>query len=309
MTPNELLFWLSARRCGSWVQFRAAVDELGLDNGGDEAVQSEGYPLYRRLRFNLQSLGHVEFNANGCENGWRVALPVLALNSHDGHTTGVLCGARLPQLISCFLANAAPFNCQIRAFPECPDAILVSASDPSPLFGLAQTIGVRCQPDAPVTLLARLPRVTDAAWSAPVELPFGRDWIVHRFVVERRSCRWTDSSVEEARRASTGLFRFTRFSRPDHFVRSAGRTFRISGQVGKYRILLEKRRNILRFDRQTRCLTVPAICRLPMLVERALVICSGKPPRYNQQTGTLTYFDVNDGTAGFAADILCQTFL
>lgn len=309
MTPNELLFWLSARCSGSWAQFRAAVEELGLDNDGEEAAQFEAYPLYQRLRFNLQSLGHVEFDAKGCDDGWRVAPPVLALNSHDGHTTGVLCGARLPQLVSCFLANGAPFNCQIRPFPECPDAILVSASDPNQLFGLAQTTGVGCQPDAPVNLLIRLPHITDSAWSTPVELPFGRDWRVHRFVVERRSRRWTDSSVEEAQRTSTGLFRFTRFSRPDHFVRSAGRTFRISGQVGKYRILLEKRRNVLRFDRQTRCLTVPAICRLPMLVERALVICSGKPPRYNEQNGTLTYFDVNDGIAGLAAEILCQSFL
>jgi hypothetical protein len=46
-----------------------------------------------------------------------------------------------------------------------------------------------------------------------------------------------------------------------------------------------------------------------MLVERALVICSGQPPRYDRQTGMLTYLDIDGGIAGFAAEILCQTLL
>lgn len=309
MTANELLFWLSARRAGSWAQFRGAVEELRLDSREGSREGSEAYPLYQRLRFNLQSLGHVEFDAKECEDGWRVAPPVLALNSRDWRTTGVLCGARLPQLLSQFLVNAAPFNCLVQPFPECPDGIVVSASDQSQLIGLAQTAGVGCLPHAPLAHLARLPRITDAAWGVPVELPFGRDWTVHKFVIERRRCRWIDSSVEEAEKSTSGLFRFTRFSRPEHFLRSGRRTIKINGQVGKYRILSERRRNVLRFDRSNCCLNVPAICRLPMLVERALLMCSGQPPRYDGQSGMLTYLDVDDGTAGFAAEVLCQTLL
>ena len=80
MTPNELLLWLSARKEGSWPQFRGAVETLDLANTDDEEEKDTSLPLHQRVRFNLERLGHVEFDAAACEDGWRVVPPSLALS-------------------------------------------------------------------------------------------------------------------------------------------------------------------------------------------------------------------------------------
>jgi hypothetical protein len=67
MTPNELLLWLSARKQGSWPQFRGAVERLDLMES-DEAGQDTALPLHQRVRLNLERLGHAEFDAAGCED-------------------------------------------------------------------------------------------------------------------------------------------------------------------------------------------------------------------------------------------------
>jgi hypothetical protein len=64
MTPNELLLWLSARKQGSWPQFRGAVERLDLMES-EEAGQDTSLSLHQRVRLNLERLGHVEFDAAG----------------------------------------------------------------------------------------------------------------------------------------------------------------------------------------------------------------------------------------------------
>ena len=79
MKANELLLWLSARCEGSWGQFRAAVDELHASDEDDTDGAPDGeFSLHHRLRQSLDCLGHVEFFAQECEQGWRVSPPTLA---------------------------------------------------------------------------------------------------------------------------------------------------------------------------------------------------------------------------------------
>ena len=99
MTPNELLLWLSARKEGSWLQFRTAVDALELAERADAPEEDAALPLHQRIRYNLERLGHLEFDAAGCEDGWRVVPPALAISQYGNKTTGVLCGARTPKLL------------------------------------------------------------------------------------------------------------------------------------------------------------------------------------------------------------------
>jgi hypothetical protein len=89
MTPNELLLWMSARKQGSWVQFRSAVETLDLADSAERGEEDLTLPLHQRIRYNLERLGHVEFDARECEDGWRVAPPMLALADHGGMVTGV----------------------------------------------------------------------------------------------------------------------------------------------------------------------------------------------------------------------------
>jgi hypothetical protein len=97
---NELLLWLSARREGSWQQFRAAVDELHLDDGENAPSQDDDgeFPLHQELRLNFEQLAHVEFFAHGCEDGWRIVPPTLAAHPMASGVRAVLCGARSPAL-------------------------------------------------------------------------------------------------------------------------------------------------------------------------------------------------------------------
>ena len=97
---NELLLWLSARREGSWQQFRAAVVELHCTDDSDPncITTDDGFPLHQRLRLDFERLGHVEFFARGCEDGWRVCPPTLAEHPMPDCVRAVLCGARSPAL-------------------------------------------------------------------------------------------------------------------------------------------------------------------------------------------------------------------
>ena len=103
MKANELLFWLSARREGSWRQFRAAVEEIHAaenDIDGDGITSPDDtFPLYQQLRLDLERLAHVEFFAKGCEEGWRVAPPTLAAHPVDGGVRAVLCGAAFTRIV------------------------------------------------------------------------------------------------------------------------------------------------------------------------------------------------------------------
>src|SRR5260370_42569751 len=120
MTPNELLLWLSARREGSWQQFRGAVQSLDLASNNDETDEAS-LPLHQRVRFSLERLAHVEFDAAECENGWRVVPPSLALFKHERGATAALCGARTPNLINRIAAAAARLSFERIPQPECPD--------------------------------------------------------------------------------------------------------------------------------------------------------------------------------------------
>ena len=88
MSANALLLWMSARREGSWQQFRTAVEELhlgesnDLEGEGDDAPDQFALPLYQTLRFNLQRLGHAEFFAGAGNSDWRVTPPSLAVTQH-----------------------------------------------------------------------------------------------------------------------------------------------------------------------------------------------------------------------------------
>ena len=106
MGPNELLYWLSARRAGSRAQFRSAVEEI-MQSESDSSSGPERIPLYQRMRFNLQQLGHVEFDANGCEAGWRVVPPVLAFSLQRNCVLNRTTGHSYTQAASCEISSCA----------------------------------------------------------------------------------------------------------------------------------------------------------------------------------------------------------
>jgi hypothetical protein len=312
MTPNELLVWLGARREGSWAQFRGAVEALELEGAGDD-TEDGLLPLHQRVRFNLERLGHVEFDAAGCEDGWRVVPPALAISEYGGDARAVLCGARTSKLLEKIEREANGLTFERIPEADSPDIIRIHAREVAVLAELAQRAGTGWQVDAPTALLSYLPRVDSLRGWKPERLPAaGKDWDVKQLVIAGKKMKWNPVTLQEANAPrATGLFCFTRFQIPQYFLREGAETVRLPGAIAKYRILSQHRRRVLNYERKERQITVPAIFRPPILTERALVLCSGFPPSVSTARGRpwLTYKDVPEEVAGMVAEVLRQDLL
>jgi hypothetical protein len=309
---DDLLLWLSARKQGTWEQFKGAAEALHApddESAQEDAVSAEeergrdALPLYQRLRLNLERLGHAEFFARDCEDGWRVAPPVLAMQEHAGNCTGILCGARSRRLLARFDAAAAGKAVLQTEVQEGAPLVHRVAAGRSALVSLAAETGTHLQVDAPMAILCSLPAVSDRLLRRPQELPLGPDWRVDRFSGE--TLGWSESGREEALRACEGVFRFRCRYEWRHFLCVRGKAYELPGQIAKY-VLLRHRRKVLAYDREALTLTLPAVCRPPPLFDRALVLCTGRLPSFNGQAKTLTYTGIPPIMAQVAARLLCQ---
>ncbi len=306
MKANELLLWLSARREGSWQQFRAVVEELHSDDRETCAEDNDEFPLHQQLRLDLERLAHVEFFARDCEKGWRVAPPILAAHPVPGGVRGVLCGARSPALRERVLRAADKLDCETLYSPGVPDVIRFVATDAPALTEVTSKAGVQFQPDAPLAILSYLPPCDPPLrGSKQAEFPVGIDWEIHEF--DESNLAWRKAERRHAQTARVGMFRFLlRYQRPRYFLRWTRSTFELPRAIALYTLLSRSRRNLLRYDVSARTLRLPAICRPPQLLERALVLCSGLPPVYDAATASLTYSDMPREIASFAAELLRQ---
>lgn len=298
---NDLLIWMSARERGSWSQFRAAVEELHLEPGGAEedgdntdAPATGDLPAYQAVRLDLQRLGHVEFFSSTAGAEWRVVPPALAVHRKGDQYVGILCGARPPDLLDRLAGRGVALDSQ--AAPGMPDRIRLTASDFGQLLAVAKAAGVYVQMEAPTCLLAAIPPVDDPRSRVPAEPPAVPGWIIDRFSTS--TLRWiardpageTGLGPEYVRGCQTGLFRFRMKYQRFHYLRWQGRTYRIPAQVGKYAILRYRRvRRLLQYDRASSLLSVPISCRPPLLVERALILCTGLLPGLDRATARLQY--------------------
>jgi hypothetical protein len=312
MTGNELLVWLSARQEGSWPQFRGAIETLELADSSADGVEDAPLPIHQRMRFNLDRLGHVEFDTAGCEDRWRVVPPALAISDHSSRATGVLCGARTPTLLERIERATNGLSLERSSAADSPDVVRFHAPGTEALVEFAGRAGIRCQADAPTAILSHLPRVDSfRGWRREPMPAAGKDWDVKQFIVERKAMTWRTITLKEANApGARGLFCFTRFQTPQYFLREGAEadTVRVPGAIGKYWILCQSRRRVLSYDRKDQQLRVPAIFRPPLLTERALVLCSGFPPSVTAAHGRpwLTYKDVPEEVAGMAAEVLRQ---
>lgn len=303
MGPDELLLWLSARREGSWGQFRSAVEEILSEEQSN--TEDQGIARYQEMRFALEQLGHVEFEGRDGERGWRVAPPVLAVSSQPEGFFGIVSGARSSSLVARLKGQSRP-RCDVFEGKSHPCVIRISASEIGSLSEAAGNAGLGFQPDAPLRILSCAARVEVLAGSKAAQLPFGRDFGVSRFVIGRGGCRWVASTDAEAARAGDGLYRFVRFQIPEHYLKRGGRVLRVDGQTAKFFILAERNRQVLRYDRRSHTLAVPGICRPPLLIDRALALCTGFLAAYEHKTRTLRYAGISEDVAGFAASLLSQ---
>ncbi len=314
MSADDLLLWMSARVKGSWQQFRAAVENLHLAGAADDSDEgsrvgrASSLPAYQLLRLNLERLGHAEFFDAAGDDEWRVTPPTLAAISTDGGVLGFLAGARSDNLMAKLQDAAHGEQLEMRTLPACPKRILIRAADTITLAGVAEEAGLLLQEDAPASILSCLPPIDDPAWGQPAELPFGSDWKIDRFSVSRLA--WRPASLDAANASQGGVFRFT-FRHQKHVLYcSRGFASRVSSAVGKFRTLRRRRIYVIRYDPETKYLRMPASCRPPLLIERALVLCSGGLPAYQRGErgpGTLQYPCIPQPIARMVAARLLQS--
>ncbi|MGH8643222.1 MAG: hypothetical protein ACREX4_01710 [Gammaproteobacteria bacterium] len=304
MSANELLLWMSARKEGSWPQFRSAVAMLSTgDATGDESHTTE-LPLHQLLRFNLQRLGHAEFFAAGSVLRWRVAPPVLAVSKLERDWLGIAAGARHNGLAQAL--SSSPLRFSALPLASAPNALLVRATDANQLAEVARTAGMVVQHDAPAAILGCVPPIDAKHSQVNCAVPLGNKWRVDRFSPERLS--WTASNRQEALTARGHLFKFESKYEKQYLLSSGSSHFRVAQQVGKFIVLRQHRQKVVRYDAKVACFSLPSICRPPLLVERALVLCSGRPPRYEtvDGRGVVHYDDVPLSIAISAASLLRQ---
>lgn len=311
---------MSARQEGSWIQFRTAVEELHLNIeendeslGTDETRESPyELPLYQELRLNLQRLGHAEFFAGTGQKDWRVTPPTLAVSPYRKDFNawlGVVTGARSPKLLERISDAAHAFEVEVASLLVGPDRIRVTAAQLSSLTLFAENLGMRFQSDAPTSILLSLPSVDDPAVRRPFPLPFGTDWKIERWSVFDLS--WKTATSADPLSAPLGLFRYSMGYRRHILLCSRGISSEVPLQVGKYVMLKNRRRrhNIIRYNSPARRLSFVASCRPPLLVERALILCSGTLPEYERGSaryGSIHYNEVPEVVASLTSALLRQ---
>jgi hypothetical protein len=289
---NELLLWMSARASGSLRSFRARCAELDMAEFG----QTRGAPPHRRAAWALSKLGHAEFT----ETGWRIAPPVLAADGIGSPARAVMCGARPLGVLERLAHFADDGQISMAVQAGGPDVIDLRAVSTSALAAIARTAGLQIQWNAPLAILAAGTPVSQIALS-PLPIPVGGGWAVSRF--SKSALNWVPSTAAELKDAKRALFRFRGEYSTMHVLKENGETWSCDAAAGKFRALTRRQRP-LGYRVATQELAIAATCRPPALVERALVLASGRLPELRD--GSLIYPGVAAAAANAAAAILGQ---
>lgn len=290
---NELLLWMSAKRFGSEQSFRAKALEL------DAGQARTALARYRLAEWNLSKLGHAEFGLTADGAGWRIAPPVLAADDFQGPWRAILCGARTSKLVQRLTEVAGTDHLSIRQQPDGPDVIELTSESAPTLAEVAVKAGIRVQWNASLALLAACTPPKDVTLQ-PAELPVG-GWEVSRF--SKSHLAWVPSAAGEAAKVISGLFRFRADYRTTYILVEGSRPWTCSVSEAKFRILRRQNR-ALSYDHTAQEIAVAISCRPPLLVERALVLCSGELPTLRD--GHLIYSRVRRSVAAAVAALLAQ---
>lgn len=312
MSLDNLLIWMSARGKGTWQQFRAAVEEIYVEPNTGENTGEVAYddttnelPEYQMIRFGLQRLGHVEFFSSGFDKGWRVVPPSLAITYKNQQWVGIACGARSPELYSKLTQHRNSVSWDILDVTGIPARIRGSVTELDELYAAARSLGFFVQENASVALLAAVPPVDDKTNLIPTNPPAGVGWSIERFSTS--TLRWIKAERRDIDAALKGLFRLRMKFQRFYFLKWKQNIFEVPPQIGKFAILSRrKRRRILVYNSREGKLSIPAICRPPLLIERAIILCSGFLPRFVPSNGCIEYTEVPREVVNIAAQLLRQ---
>ncbi len=269
---DRTLEWMSYRRSGK-------VGDLPRDLIG---AANE-----RRFIDDAVTLGHAEWTAS---NAWRIAPPVLAGLRRDSEFTAVLCGARTPKLLDSLAAacSATGTRLSVEHRADRPATVTIAASSQELLADAALRAGISLQENAAFRILACTPSVRE--WPrTPCPMVQGRVEAVRRF--SKSKMHWVSSTLAEAAGASAGFFRIRRDWDWVSLIKSSAQDAAlIDDRAG--RMAASAKCKVVRWNRDTGLLSMPAQLYPPGIMARGLALCSGELPRFDRETRQIAFAGV-----------------
>jgi hypothetical protein len=266
-----MLEWMSFRRSGR-------IGDVPADLADRGAV--------RRTVENLAILGHLEL-LNGVS--WKIAPPVLAgLPVGAGReTSAVLCGARTSGVLASLTAACHSAGVQMMSVmaPGQPAVVSLIAGSNAELASVASAARIPLQHAAAFTLLACTPAIRD--WPRkPCPMVLGRVETVRRF--SRSRIGWVESTLTEAASAKAGFFRIKRdWDWVSLLKTGVTECAYIDDRAG--RLAAVAKAKALSWTANSQSLELPSQIFPPVLIARALTLCSGYLPRYDSTSRRVSF--------------------
>lgn len=240
----------------------------------------------RRMLDDLSMLGHIEMPS---ASSWQIAAPVLAGLPRDESQVdaAILCGARTPALTGRVASACGTVGAQlnITPVPNRPSRICITAPSLSLLADVAQFACIPFQRNAAYTLLACLPGIRN--WPRqPCTMVGGRVETVRRFSASKR--QWIESSLGEANAASRGFFRIKRdYDWVSILKSSLSDCAYIEDRAG--RLYMASKLRLASWDGAAGSFSLPIELYPPMLIARALALCTGLLPQFDRPARRISF--------------------
>ena len=284
-----LLYSLSAWRDTSWSTFKKCFDEVHRRHAmTPHRVEQENavFQRWQTLRL-LSSLGHIDVRFDPQSITVVVAPPALAALPGIGIRRAVLCGSRAPRTTGDLRRVAAStgvgvsMQSQTELSPYAPTRVEVQADSDERIRATAEAIGIPYLIRPPARTIAQVSvsleeYCRDRSWSVEEDL----NW--HREDFDVQSLRFQPAAeMPPLRRLSryqdpaTTIWRY-RLWRDGQFAE-------LDPDWGRYALLSTHSRSILQFNPTKRKVVVPLGAPLPVLLARALGLCSGYAPHIIQR--------------------------
>ena len=275
---NKLLLWLSAHGHGTWQQFKAACDTLGLA----PTYRSSG-SILRRMRL----LGHMDISRSGQQ--WVIAPgSLVATESEDSQYHTFLAGQRSPAILGA-LNDAADVEAATQPDGNAPEKLRVIFSDHADALRFAEDFS---RHHYPLYLAGQV--ALEIARSLP-DLTSWENTLSSQSIVRGnyRFEEWRNDSFHPVQLPrETGMYSLTHIADGNGllsltlFYDADQNIWRRADWYG-LRYLTLRRRNInieFHYDRASMKLTIDRNQRPPHMYERSLVLSSGILPGSTEWT-------------------------
>ncbi|BAY84565.1 hypothetical protein NIES267_40610 [Calothrix parasitica NIES-267] len=284
MSWDMLLYWLTHKQEGSWINFRKAAAEIA------SAEPIDIGDLCRDLRFQLSEASHVDFFIDGSQR-WKVRPPILSglVNFPE---IAILCGGRTPKLLSRICDAASTFNCKI--IKDITFGIITKISiegTQKDIRKVADNVGIPYIPQKATFLSQDFVPILKQLENADEGIPLVK-WERESFDWQLR--RWTDSASSNTKNT---VWKYSYYNNRHYFVyNQQGKLVRMPKHEAIYAMAALFCIPLLVYNKTQRTLITDISTPLPELYARVIYLCAGRPSRIEQ--GQIVYKDIPADLAG-----------